>query len=59
MLEGVHTLAADDTNIAPNREFAATLKRVKQLPPIIEGEINTVVMACTLARRGLERRRRS
>ncbi len=32
-------------------EFAKTLKSIQELTPIIEREINTVVMACTLARR--------
>lgn len=51
MLAGAHTLAADDTKIASDREFAPTLKHVKQLTPIIEREINAVVLACTRARR--------
>jgi hypothetical protein len=51
MLEGVHALATDDTKIASDREFAATLKHVQQLTPIIEREMNAVVLACTRARR--------
>lgn len=51
MLAGVHALATNDTKIASDGEFAATLKHVQQLTPIIEREINAVVLACTRARR--------
>lgn len=51
MLAGVHALVTDDTKIASDREFAATLKHVQQLTPIIEREMNAVVLACTRARR--------
>ncbi len=51
MLAGIHALVTDDAKIASGREFAATLKRVQQLTPIIEREMNAVVLACLRARR--------
>jgi hypothetical protein len=51
MVAGVHALVADDTKIAADGEFATTLKHLQQLTPIIEREINAVVLACTRARR--------
>lgn len=51
MLAGVHVLVTDDTKIASDKEFAATLKHVQQLTPIIEREMNAVVLARTRARR--------
>jgi hypothetical protein len=37
-LAGVHALATDDTKATPDKEFAATLKQVQELTPIIERE---------------------
>ena len=51
MLAGAHTLVTDETKPSSDVEFARTLKNIQELTPIIEREINTVVMACTLARR--------
>lgn len=51
MLVGAHTLVADESKPGSDAEFARTLKNIQELTPIIEREINTVVMACTLARR--------
>ena len=51
MLVGLHTLALDETKAGSDKEFATTLKQVQELTPIIEREINSIVLACTRARR--------
>lgn len=51
MLAGAYTLVTDETKPGSDAEFARTLKNIQELTPIIEREINTVVMACTIARR--------
>ncbi len=51
MLVGAHTLVAEESKPGSDAEFARTLKNIQELTPIIEREINAVVMACTLARR--------
>ena len=51
MLAGVHALVTDDTKIASDEEFATTMKTVQQMTPIIEREINAVVLACARSRR--------
>ncbi len=50
-LAGLHALALDGTKAGSDKEFAATLKQVEELTPIIEREINEIVLACTRARR--------
>lgn len=50
-LAGLHALALDETKTGSDREFAATLKQMEDLTPIIEREINEIVLACTRARR--------
>lgn len=51
MLAGAHALVTDDTKPASDAEFAKTLKQIQELTLVIEREINSVVMACTLVRR--------
>lgn len=51
MLAGVHALTLDETKVASEAEFATTLKLIREMTPIIEREVNTIVMACTRARR--------
>lgn len=51
MLAGAHALAVVESKPASDAEFAKTLKQIQELTPTIEREINTVVMACILARR--------
>ncbi len=50
MLSGVHAFAVDMTKLGSDEEWAMTLKKVQQLTPIIENEINAVVLACARAR---------
>lgn len=51
MIAGAHKVVTDETKPGSDSEFARTLKNLQELTPIIEREINTVVLACTLARR--------
>ncbi len=51
MLTGLHALALDETKTHSDKEFAAALKQVEDLTPIIEREINEIVLACTRVRR--------
>ena len=51
MLAAARTAVTDETKPGSDAEFAKTLKSIQELTPLIEREINTVVMACTLARR--------
>ena len=51
MLAGLHALTLDETKAISDEEFATTLKQVEELTPIIEREINAIVLACTRARR--------
>ena len=51
MLAGLHALTLDETKAISDEEFATTLKQVEELTPIIEREINEIVLACTRARR--------
>jgi len=51
MIAGIYDFAEDPTKAGTDAEFAATLKKVRELTPIMENEINTVVLSCTRARR--------
>lgn len=51
MLAGAHALVTDDSKAGSDKEYAATLKQIQELTPIIEHEINAIVLACTRARR--------
>jgi hypothetical protein len=51
MLAGAYTLVTEETKPGSDAEFARTMKNIQQLTPMIEREINTVVIACTVARR--------
>lgn len=51
MLGGVYALTTDAAKPAPDRDLAVTIKHLQELTPIIEHEINTVVLVCTRARR--------
>jgi hypothetical protein len=56
MHAGLYTLATDDTKPGSDKDLAATLKHVQELTPIIEREINEIVLACTRARRQMLQR---
>ena len=51
MIAGVYDFAEDQTKAGTDVEFAATLTKVRELTPIIESEMNTVILSCTRARR--------
>ncbi len=51
MLAGAYALVADETKPGSDAEFTKTLKNIQELTPIIEHEINAIVLACTRARR--------
>jgi len=41
MLAGAHALVTDETKAEPDQEYAKTLKKIQELTPIIEREINS------------------
>jgi hypothetical protein len=51
LIAGVHNIAIDDSKQASSNEIAAAIKNVQQLTPIMEREINSVVLSCTRVRR--------
>ena len=51
MIAGGLALVSDETKAASDKNYSTTLKRFQELTPIIEREINNIVMACTRARR--------
>jgi integrase/recombinase XerD len=46
-----HALVSDETKAASDKDCSKTLTQIQELTPIIEREINNIVMACTRARR--------
>lgn len=55
LLSGAHALAMGDATLVSDNELAATLTQVQQLTPIIEKQINSVVLSCTRARRQMHK----
>lgn len=50
LLAGIHALALHEAKSGSDKGVAATLKQVVDRTPIIEREINQIVLACTRAR---------
>jgi len=55
ILASSYALVTDETKLGMDAEIAKTLKSIQELAPIIEREINEIVLACTRARRQVAR----
>lgn len=55
MIAGVHTLTTHEMNIGSDKDISITLGHLKSMTEILEREINSVVLACTRARRQMFR----
>jgi hypothetical protein len=59
MLQGVRSLATDETKPASAADISGTLRNVRELTRIAEQEMHVAVLSCTRARRSLIEGRRT